>query len=70
MISKNLLQRVPVFATLPPDAIQYLELKQLQIEVSPGTIIFREGDTGDSFFIILEWKLKLLKPWEQMINGT
>jgi len=61
MISKNLLQRVPVFAKLPPDAIDYLELKHLQTEFSPGTIIFREGDTGDSFFVILEGDVEIIK---------
>ena len=61
MISQNLLQRVPVFATLPLEAIHYLEHKQLQIEVLPGTIIFREGDTGDSFFVILEGEVEVIK---------
>jgi serine phosphatase RsbU (regulator of sigma subunit) len=55
------IQNIPVFASLPPDAIRYLELKQLQTEIAAGTLIFREGDTGDSFYVILEGEVDVIK---------
>lgn len=61
MTTHNLIQNVPVFATLPSKAIRYLEQKQLQIKIPAGTLIFREGDAGDSFFVILEGEVDVIK---------
>ncbi|HVO67029.1 MAG TPA: BTAD domain-containing putative transcriptional regulator [Syntrophales bacterium] len=58
--------------SLPQREIKRLIATLRQLEFSPNTILFREGDHGDRFYIILEGQLEIIKalgtPEEQLLN--
>jgi MFS family permease len=49
-----LLRRVPIFAPLPAPVIERLVADVVRLEVPAGTVVIREGDTGERFFVIAE----------------
>lgn len=52
---------VPLFASLPADAQQEIAASLRQISLAPGAILIGEGDPGDSFCIILEGEIEVIK---------
>jgi serine phosphatase RsbU (regulator of sigma subunit) len=67
------IEQVPLFAALPPEELAYLSAT-LQASVWPGgTLLFREGDHGDRFYIVLEGELEIIKamgtPNELMLDA-
>jgi phosphoserine phosphatase RsbU/P len=57
--------RVPLFASLPVEAVHHLEATLSQIEYPAGTILFREGEPGECFFIVLDGKVEVVKAYGQ-----
>lgn len=55
------LHHVPLFENL--EASQILEVQRLirQIELAPGTVLFREGDQADSLYLVRSGSLKLVR---------
>ncbi len=47
-----LLQRIPIFALLPPQALERLARSLQPVEVAAGTVLFSAGDVGDRFYIV------------------
>jgi CRP-like cAMP-binding protein len=47
------LQRVPLFADLPPDCLTRLAHSAREIDVADGTVLVREGERGEMFFLVL-----------------
>jgi CRP-like cAMP-binding protein len=58
MSSPSLLH-VPLFASLPPEALLELENILEKVKLKEGQILFREGDLGDSLYIILDGSLEI-----------
>jgi putative YpdA family bacillithiol system oxidoreductase len=52
-----ILRTVPLLAKVPVQALRDLILESTVHEVSPGTVIFREHDFTDSFYMILKGKV-------------
>lgn len=48
----ELLRRVEMFRPLPMPAIENLALRSTAVDVPAGTVVMREGEPGDSFFVI------------------
>lgn len=48
----NHLKAVPILSQVSDDFIEYLRQRVELISVEPGTVIFKEGDVGDAFYII------------------
>jgi len=59
-----ILSQIPLFASLLPSAIQFLAKTMQQHDFAPNTLLFREGDQGDRFFIVLEGRLEIIKGLE------
>jgi len=53
------LARLPLFAALDDDAAAALEAVMSTRAVERGHHIFREGDTGDRLFVVLDGKVKI-----------
>jgi len=50
----RILVSVPIFAPLPGTSIESLAARLIPLRVDPGTVIVREGDPGDRFYILAE----------------
>jgi CRP-like cAMP-binding protein len=58
---KNRLAQVPIFAELPQEALAEIG-KVVENRVVPaGTVIFRKGDPGDSFYIVDAGRVRVYK---------
>ena len=56
-----LLQRIPLFSSLPQGALAALAARLEQRSIPAGTVLFREGEPGEILFIIEEGQIAILK---------
>jgi DNA-binding SARP family transcriptional activator/CRP-like cAMP-binding protein len=56
-----ILSQIPIFSSLPLSGIQFLAKTMKQHDFAPNTLLFREGDQGDRFYIVLEGRLEIIK---------
>ena len=59
MVERSDLLRVPAFADLPEDQIDWFLSHAEELHLDPGKIHFRQGDPADAMFVILEGQLQL-----------
>lgn len=58
---KSIISRIPLFSTLPPEELDAL-VASLSEKVYPAqTVLFREGECGDKFYIVLDGQIAILK---------
>ena len=50
----RILSSVPIFAPLPGGSLEHLAARLVPLRLEPGTVIVREGDAGDRFYIVAE----------------
>jgi serine phosphatase RsbU (regulator of sigma subunit) len=55
------LRQVPLFATLPMAEIEQMASALEPVAFLAGTILFREGEVGDRFYIVLEGEIAIIK---------
>lgn len=55
----RILEAVPIFAPLPGGSLEHLASRLVPLRVEAGTVIVREGDEGDRFYIVVEGKLEV-----------
>lgn len=53
----RILASVPIFAPLPGGSLEHLATRLVPLRVDGGTIIVREGDAGDRFYIVADGEL-------------
>jgi MFS family permease len=53
----RILTSVPIFAPLPGGSLEHLAGRLVPLRVEPGTVIVREGDAGDRFYIVAEGEM-------------
>ena len=58
---KNILVRNPIFSDVPEDNLIDIGRVAYKKIMPPNTIIFRQGDTGDSFYIINSGKVRVYR---------
>lgn len=56
----KLLQKLPIFAGVPPAKLKLLAFTSDRVTYSAGEILFRQGDTGDAAYVILTGKADIL----------
>src|SRR5260370_37984341 len=54
MIEKSELLRIPAFADLPDDQIDWFLSQSQEMHVKAGEVYARQGDPADSMFVILD----------------
>jgi signal transduction histidine kinase len=59
MIEKSELLRVPAFAGLPEDQIEWFLSQSQEIHLSAGETFLRQGDPADAMIVVLEGQLQL-----------
>lgn len=50
----RLLASVPIFAPLPGAALEHIAGRLVPLRLEAGTVIVREGDAGDRFYVVVE----------------
>jgi CRP-like cAMP-binding protein len=55
----RLLTSVPIFSPLPGPSLENLAARLVPLRVEPGTIVVREGDPGDRFYIVADGTLEV-----------
>lgn len=60
-MKSTIIRSIPLFTNLPEDEISYLAKHVRQVDVLAGTVVFHEGDSADSFLVVLSGKLKAIK---------
>jgi MFS family permease len=53
----RILGSVPIFAPLPGVTLEHLATRLVPLRIEPGTIVVREGDAGDRFYVVAEGAL-------------
>lgn len=59
-----IIRRVPFFADLPPRHVRWLAETLQPVDILAGAVLFSEGDRGDSFYIIIQGQMELVKALE------
>ena len=57
----RILASVPIFAPLPGGSLEHLSARLVPMRVDPETVIVREGDPGDRFYIVVEGEVEVLQ---------
>jgi len=55
----KILVSVPIFAPLPGGSLEHLAARLVPLRVEPGTLVVREGDEGDRFYLVAEGTLEV-----------
>jgi CRP-like cAMP-binding protein len=53
----QLLGRVPIFSPLTGATLEHLVGRLVPLAVEPGTLVVRQGDEGDRFYVVAEGEL-------------
>lgn len=56
----DLLQRIPLFANVEASKLKLLAFTSERVAFEAGHVLFREGDRGDSAYIIMEGEAEVL----------
>jgi len=59
--SRIILEKTGIFAGLPSDALISVRAFMEARDVPAGTVLFREGDSGDSVFVVRQGLVRILK---------
>ena len=55
----RILSGVPIFAPLPGAALEHIAGRLSPLRIDPGTVVVREGDAGDRFYVIVEGEVEV-----------
>ena len=55
----RVLASVPIFAPLPGGSLEHLAARLVPLRVDAGTVIVREGDAGDRFYIVADGAIEV-----------
>jgi MFS family permease len=55
----RILAAVPIFAPLPGGTLEHLAGRLTPMRLEPGTVVVREGDAGDRFYIVAEGEVEV-----------
>jgi MFS family permease len=55
----DLLERIPIFSPLPEPALERLASQLVPIDVPAGTVLIRQGDHGDRFYVVESGRLRV-----------
>jgi MFS family permease len=55
----RILGSVPIFAPLPGGTLEHLAARLVPLRVDAGSVVMREGDLGDRFYIVAEGELEV-----------
>lgn len=60
-MDNSLIRQVPLFSTLPPAEIDALAAELQEVDYPAETVLFREGEHGDKFYIVARGQIEIIK---------
>jgi CRP-like cAMP-binding protein len=66
--ARDSLAQVPLFAGLPPRHLKRIGDLTEEVRFMEGATVVRQGDAGDTFFVILEGEAKVAGPSGRVVN--
>ena len=57
----RILVSVPIFSPLPGGSLEHLAARLVPLRVESGSVVVREGDAGDRFYIVAEGELAVVQ---------
>jgi MFS family permease len=57
----RLLRSIPLFQLLAPPGVEQLSWKMIPVGVPTGTVLMREGESGDRFYVVVEGEVEVTK---------
>ncbi|HZG68825.1 MAG TPA: cyclic nucleotide-binding domain-containing protein, partial [Herpetosiphonaceae bacterium] len=60
-VSEQPFAQVPLFASLPPGELDHLAATLERVDLPPGLVLFREGEYGDRFYLVLDGEIEVTK---------
>ncbi|RPI53082.1 MAG: hypothetical protein EHM56_07640, partial [Chloroflexi bacterium] len=57
----EMLAKVPFFSRLPPEELERVAAEMGTLELPGGAVLFRAGDPGDRFYVVVEGKLDVIQ---------
>jgi len=64
------LRRIPIFAPLPPPAIERILASVRRVEVPSGEVLIRQGDVGDRFLMIVRGDVRVTRDGDPIAART
>ncbi|HEV2951312.1 MAG TPA: cyclic nucleotide-binding domain-containing protein, partial [Actinomycetota bacterium] len=61
-------RRMPIFAPLPPPAIEFIVANLIAMEVPAGEVFIREGDVGDRVFMIVDGEAEVTRAGAHVVD--
>jgi CRP-like cAMP-binding protein len=55
----RILASVPIFTPLPGASLEHLAGRLVPLRLEPDTVVLREGDAGDRFYIVVEGEVEI-----------
>lgn len=66
----RILASVPIFAPLPGGSLEHVAGRLVPLRLEPNTVIVREGDAGDRFYIVAEGEIEVSQDGVPITNLT
>jgi sigma-B regulation protein RsbU (phosphoserine phosphatase) len=60
-MDKFIISQVPLFSTLPSAELDMLAAELREVDYPSANVLFREGDRGDKFYIVVHGAIEILK---------
>jgi MFS family permease len=64
----SLLREIPFFSPLPAPALERVMADLIPVQAAPGTVVIREGDIGDRFYVILEGEARVTRGGRHLLD--
>jgi len=68
----RILAAVPIFAPLPGGSLEHVAARLVPLRIEAGTVVVREGDTGERFYIVAEGEMEVTqydRPISELATG-
>jgi predicted MFS family arabinose efflux permease len=65
----ELLRSNPIFAPLPPAAVEHLAAKLVARSVAAGDVVFRQGEAGDLFYLVEDGRCEIAIDGEKVADA-
>ena len=62
----RLLGATPIFAPLPGGSLEHIAARLVPLRLETGTVVVREGDEGDRFYIVAEGELTVTQDGQEL----